>query len=278
MIKSHFILLIGWLAIFVCVASVVVFADDFDNDGLGEAGGGSNTGMCGNFSRTAHLTMTNLRSPTAADLERGRLILRTMRGALAKYSDYKIALADGYLPYAPSATGPVVHFANRAATAAEYAGDFDLGHPGSLLYEKGMLWGYKLVGAMYDAPVGDTPDQLDKLIPLGIARWHAHTNICLPAGVTEHDVINGNFAIRARSTFSESGGGALGDRGLVNDSLRARFGFMADPRFGFRGLISTKIECEAAGGNFHAQIFAWMVHIYPFVGDDFKVAFSTEGP
>lgn len=274
--KSRIILVIGLLAILIGV-SVVVLADDFDNDGLGVTDGGSSTGMCGNFSRTAHLTMTNLRSPTAADLERGRLILRTMRERLAKYSDYKIALADGYLPYAPSASGPVVHFANPTATAAEYAGDFDPGHPGSLLYEKGMLWGYKLVGAMYDAPVEDSPDQLDKLIPLGIARWHAHTNICLPAGVTEHDVIDGNFAIRTRSTLAQSGGG-FGDRGFVSDSLRARFGFMADPRFGFRGLISTKSECEAVGGNFHAQIFAWMVHVYPFVSDDLKVAFATEAP
>ena len=83
-------------------------------------------------------------------------------------------------------------------------GDFDLARPGSLLYEKKTFGGYKLVGAMYDAPAGDTPEQLDALIPLSLSHWHAHTNICLPNGVTEDDVMNGNVAARMRPDISSA--------------------------------------------------------------------------
>jgi hypothetical protein len=40
---------------------------------------------------------------------------------------------------------------------------------------------YVLVGAMYSAPSDYTYDQLDAIIPLSVAHWHAHTNICLPS-------------------------------------------------------------------------------------------------
>jgi len=35
------------------------------------------------------------------------------------------------------------------------------------------------------------------------------------------------------------------------------------PLFGGRGSITTETACEAAGGRFHAQIFGWMLHVYP---------------
>ena len=101
-----------------------------------------------------HMTMTESRPMTPADTQRGEQIIATMRAKLSKYEDYKVAMADGYLPYMESVPQDVYHFSNRAATMAEYMGDFDLAHPGSLLYEKKTLGGYKLVGAMYDAPAG----------------------------------------------------------------------------------------------------------------------------
>jgi hypothetical protein len=45
------------------------------------------------------------------------------------------------------------------------------------------------------------------------------------------------------------------------------------------GTIADAGECEAVGGNFHPQIFGWMVHVYPFAGtDDLKVAFGMDAP
>ena len=55
-------------------------------------------------------------------------------------------------------------------------------------------------------------------------------------------------------------------------------GYLADPRFGFTGTISNQADCEAADGNFHKQIFGWMIHVYPFTSEDLKVAFSLAAP
>src|SRR5260370_23974284 len=159
----------------------------------------------------------------------------------------------------------VYHFSNRELTAAEYMGDFDLARPGSLLYEKKTFGGYKLVGAMYDAPAGDTPEQLDALIPLSLSHWHAHTNICLPKGITEADVMNGNVAARMRPDIS-SGARApteFGRGGGAGDAVRRRAGYLADPRFGFTRTISNQADCDAADGNFHKPIFGVKVHLFP---------------
>jgi hypothetical protein len=174
----------------------------------------------------------------------------------------------------PSIPQDVYHFASRELTADEYAGDTNIERPGALLYEKKTFGGYKLVGAMYSAPANYTLDQLDAIIPLSLTHWHAHTNICLPPGMTEQDVMNGN--IRGHATAASIPNSPMGFS--AGTGARMRFGYMADPRFGFAGTISARADCEAVGGNFHPQIFGWMVHVYPFQSDDLKVAFSTEAP
>jgi hypothetical protein len=267
------------LAATIALAAIVLFAsahaDDAEGTDVGSDSSNSTTGMCGHMKITPHMTMTELRPMTPADTARGQQIIRTMREKLSQYEDYKVAIAAGYVPYMPTVPQDVYHFASRARTASEYAGDFDLAEPGSLLYEKKLFGGWKLVGAMYDAPAGDTPAQLDKLVPLGLVRWHAHTNICLPAGVTEQDVFNGEIHARPNITsvhdFDEMGR-------PVGEMARMRFGYLADTRFGFTGTIADEASCEAVGGNFHKQIFSWMVHVYPFASEDFRVAFSMDAP
>ena len=261
------------------VTALVSYVVADDSDGIKVCVGGSAVSQMGSSLRLSdHMTMTEPRPATPADTLRGEQIIATMRTKLSKYQDYKVAIADGYVPYMESVPQDVYHFSNRVATAAEYMGDFDLAHPGSLLYEKKTFGGYKLVGAMYDAPSSDTPEQLDALIPLSLSHWHAHTNICLPAGVTEADVINGNIAAQARPDISSAVDSDHGFSRGSGESLRMRVGYMADPRFGFTGTISNQADCEAAGGNFHKQIFGWMIHVYPFASDDLKIAFSTEAP
>ncbi len=246
---------------------------DMSNDSAasGDAGSGAVGGMGKHLSMGAHMTMTKLRAPTAEDSARAAVILQTMREQLSKYQDYKVAEADGYEPFMESVPQDVYHFSSKPATQAEYLGDVDLKRPGSLLYEKKTFGGYKLVGAMYSAPPTYTPEQLDQIIPLGLARWHAHTNICLPAGLTEADVMEGRIMPAHHRMSAE-------DRGTFHRS-DPRLGYFADPRFGFTGTIWQAGECEAVGGTFHPQIFGWMVHVYPFAGtDDVKVAFGMDAP
>jgi hypothetical protein len=99
-----------------------------------------------------------------------------------------------------------------------------------LLYEKHGD-DYKLIGVMYTAPKYTSEDQLNERIPLSIAQWHAHVNLCIPP----------------------------------SDKKREAWG--PNARFGLAGSISTKTECESAGGKFIPQIFGWMVHVYPFEHD-----------
>jgi hypothetical protein len=265
----------------VCSLAIAHDMDRMDMSSSDDSSAGSGTGAMGqmgaHMKMSDHMTMTESRPATPADTQRGEEIVATMRAKLSKYQDYNVAIADGYVPYMESVPQDVYHFANRAATAAEYLGDFDLAHPGSLLYEKKTFGGYKLVGAMYDAPASDTPAQLDALIPLSLSHWHAHTNICLPRGVTEADVINGNVGNNMRPDISSAVDSPNYGR-RAGDGDRIRFGYLADQRFGFTGTISNQADCQAVGGNFHKQIFGWMIHVYPFASDDLKVAFSTDAP
>ena len=257
-------LLVGSIAISSAIA-------DMEGMDMGDTGGdtGAVGGMGKHMTMSAHMTMTAARAATSEDSTRAALILQTMRTELAKYQDYKVAEANGYKPYMESVPQDVYHFSSVEQTQAEYLGDVDLRRPGSLLYEKKTFGGYKLVGAMYSAPKDYKPEQLDKIIPLGLTHWHAHTNICLPAGLTEDDVMSGRI-MPAHRTAASMGSGVQTD---------PRLGYFADPRFGFNGTIANASDCEAAGGTFHPQIFGWMVHVYPFAGtDDTKVAFGMDAP
>lgn len=60
--------------------------------------------------------------------------------------------------------------------------------------------------------------------------------------------------------------------------INQHLGFLADGRFCFDGKIADAAACESAGGHFIPQAFGWMVHVYPFNGDDLKVAFGTSVP
>lgn len=267
-------------AIALLAAALIVapaFADDMQ--GMDMGGDSSNSAfnqMGKHMEMGPHMTMTPMRAATPADTQRAEEILEKVRTALAKYKDYKAAEADGYEPFMESVPQDVYHFANRQQTGAEYLGDIDLAHPGSLLYEKKTFGGYKLVGVMYSAPPDYTPEQLDKIIPLGIAQWHAHTNICLPAGVTVQDVMNGRVMPPRPdvTSVSEMNHGRSASNG---DAMRMRMGYVADDRFGFQGTIADQATCESSSGDFQKQIFGWMVHVYPF-SDDLKASFGQEAP
>lgn len=174
----------------------------------------------------AHMKMTTLRQLKPGDKERADAVVKAARSAAEKYTDYKVALADGYEIFMPNHPQKMYHFTNYRY-AFEAGTHFNPDHPTSLLYQK-QGDGYKLIGVMYTAPKRFTENQLEERIPLSIAQWHAQVNLCLPP---------------------------MGMR-------QAAYGRQA--KFGLAGSISTEQDCDAAGGHFLPQVFGWMVHVYPF--------------
>jgi hypothetical protein len=221
-----------------------------------------------------HMRMTDLRSLSPEDEARARDILATLRRSLVRYRDYRVALAKGMRIFLPGIPQDVYHFTDYATTGQEYQGRFDISHPGSLLYAKNPDGGYTLVGAMYSAAPEATPDDLDAIVPLSVARWHVHTNICLPHDLTIDDLLRNDVG----ADHIDEPGMLPVSAGPTAVELNHRYGFLADGRFGFEGKISDARTCDAAGGHLVDQAFGWMVHVYPFSGDDLKVAFGMDVP
>jgi hypothetical protein len=178
----------------------------------------------GENSHKLHMTMTGMRAENPQDIERAKQIATQLRGAIEKYKDYRVALADGYRIFLPNIPQPEYHFTNYWNGFLESM-TFNPERPTSLLYRK-TATGYELRGAMYTMPRSATEDELNARVPLSVAMWHLHTNLCMPR---------------------------LGQ-------LRT-----ADwTKFGLGGSIATQDACDAAGGRFHPSIFGWMVHVYPY--------------
>ncbi|MGA9801311.1 MAG: hypothetical protein WBQ68_20000 [Terriglobales bacterium] len=173
-----------------------------------------------------HMKMTTLRDLKPGDQEKADEVVTAARKAAEKYIDYKVALADGYRIFLPNVPQKQYHFTNYRY-AFEAAIQFNPEHPTSLLYQK-TGDGYKLIGVMYTAPKNSNWNDLDERIPLSIAQWHAHINLCMPPADKKSEAWGPNA------------------------------------KFGLAGSITTRDACEAAGGKFMPQIFGWMVHVYPF--------------
>lgn len=264
--------LIAIIAVGVCPAR----AHDIGamTDGAARARTGAMGQMGSHMSMGPHMVMTESRPATPADIERAKEIVDTLRTSISKYRNYRVALANRYVPFLPSIPQEVYHFTNFSDAGEEYNGHFDLKHPGSLLYVRKGPDDYGLVGAMYSAPPDTTSEQLDQLIPLSVGTWHAHTDICLPEGITLNDLLRGD--VGAGGAFMP--GMIPASQNPRAEEINRQFGVFADGRFGFVGKIADEAQCKAAGGHFIQQAFGWMIHVYPFAGDDLKVAFSTDVP
>jgi hypothetical protein len=171
-----------------------------------------------------HMHMTSPRPQTTADVQRASEIVKELRAGIEKYKDYHVALEEGYKIFLPNVPQPEYHFTNYGHGFLE-AFTFDPARPTSLLYKK-TADGYELVGAMYTMPKRAKEEQLNERVPLSVATWHLHTNLCMP----------------------------------VRDQRKT-----ADyTKFGLHGSITTQDACDAAGGNFHPVVFGWMVHVYTY--------------
>jgi hypothetical protein len=171
-----------------------------------------------------HLRLTTRRPEGPGDRVRAAAILAALRPAVERYRDYHVALQNGYNIFLPDVPQPIYHFSNYEKGFAETF-QFRPDQPTSLLYNK-THEGYELVGAMYTASQAESEADLDARVPLSIAQWHVHVNICLPS----------------------RGAAATADWS----------------KFGPAGSISTHQACTEAGGRFFPQLFGWMVHVYPF--------------
>jgi len=173
---------------------------------------------------SAHMYMSAPRPSNPTDLRRANEIAEQLREGIAKYKDYHVALNEGFTIFMPNVPQKEYHFTSYANAIAGRA-VFDPAMPTSLLYKKTPT-GYELVGAMYTMPKSATEEQLNERVPLSVATWHLHTNLCVPP----------------------------------KDQFKT-----ADwSKFGLRGSIATQEECNAAGGKFSPVIFGWMVHVYPY--------------
>jgi hypothetical protein len=171
-----------------------------------------------------HMKWTALRPANPQDAQRAEEIVQVLRQALAKYKDYWVAMQDGFVPMHPERKPRHYHFANRERRFLAKVRVNPV-EPTALLYRK-TADGYEIEGAMYTAPMDMSEEQLNERIPLSVAQWHAHVNVCVaPDG-------SGRRITRRQ--------------------------------FGFKGTIANESECRQAGGRFVPQAGGWMIHVYPF--------------
>lgn len=178
-----------------------------------------------------HMHMTAMRPANAADQQRANEIAEKLKAGMEKYRDYHVALSEGFKIFMPNVPQKEYHFTSYTNGFLE-AFTFDPARPTSLLYKKTAA-GNELVGAMYTMPKRATEEQLNERVPLSVATWHLHTNLCMP----QREAMHG-----------------------------------ADwTKFGLKGSIATQEACEAAGGRFSPVVFGWMVHVYPYEASPEKV-------
>jgi hypothetical protein len=183
-----------------------------------------------------HMYMTPLQPKQPGDEEKAKAVVAEAKAAIERYKDYRKALLDGYVIANPKLKQPQYHFLNKANTR-EADLHFDPSKPTALLYRRTPMQEYKLEGVMYTANPDATEDELNQRIPLSVARWHRHINVC----------------------------DAPDDR--VRDYQAAH------PKFGMFGSINTQEACTAERGIFHPYMFTWMIHIFPYE-PEFKDVFS----
>jgi hypothetical protein len=197
---------------------------DMSDQHTAEAGAVHDMASGAHDAHNLHMYVTAPRPQTPGDLQRANEIVTQLRSGIEKYKDYHVALDDGFKIFMSDIPQPEYHFTSYK-NGFLGASNFDPSSPTSLLYKK-TSGGYALVGAMYTMPKRATEEQLNARVPLSIASWHLHTNLCLPPR----------------------------DRMCSADFTK----------FGLKGSIATQDACDAAGGRFQPSIFGWMVHVYPY--------------
>lgn len=145
---------------------------------------------------SAHMSFTASRPGTAIDSARALGVVRALRTAIQPYQTLDAAERAGYRPRRnpDSMRGAGLLHAGRgtrrfpAAETSRLSAEnsrpsdeptFDPRAPQALLFRRAPDGRMQLAGAMFVAPPGATADELDSMIPLSIAHWHRHLNVCV---------------------------------------------------------------------------------------------------
>lgn len=185
---------------------------------------------------TAHLLTTDRRPASAADSLRADELVVAIRDAIEKYATPDLAARDGYreLRDGDTTARAIVHVFNWRY-AIEEAVRFNPAKPAALIYRRGRN-GYRLLGATYMAPGASTEEVLDQRVPLSVAQWHQHVDLCVPK---------------------------------PDDTARwSEVGADGKPVFGPESAIDTQAGCDAVAGVFKPRVFGWMLEARVFVSDN----------
>jgi hypothetical protein len=125
-----------------------------------------------------HIKWTAKRKADPGDDERAARVARALKQAIEKYKDYRVALNKGFQPFLPNVPQPHYYFTKKL-NSFRAALTFDPAQPTVLLYRRADNE-YKLIGAMYIAPKDAGEEELHAHVPLSVAQWHAHVNVCIP--------------------------------------------------------------------------------------------------
>jgi hypothetical protein len=192
--------------------------------------------MSGAMAASAHVRVSAKRAMTAADSVKAMEIAERLRRDLGVYKDTADAVRDGYQLFLPNVKNQKVYHFTKWSEGFWSAFRWNPSRPTSLLYKRDSTSGrLKLVGAMFTMPRRASDDALNKRVPLSVAQWHLHTNLCVPRNGEE-------------SRFTEKRDGRL--------------------LFGLEGTIATRAACDAERGVFRENLFGWMVHANVYEGVD----------
>jgi hypothetical protein len=178
-----------------------------------------------------HMKMSALRPAQSGDAEKADEVVKAARAAMEKYKDPAAAEADGYKLFLPQVKHQKQYHYTSYANAFAAAFHFDPSKPTSLLYADDKDGKKQLIGVMYTAPARFTEDQLNERVPLSVAQWHQHVNLCMPPKDKRAELLDPSSEVHHK--------------------------------FGLLGSIATESECTTAGGTFKPRIFGWMIHAYP---------------
>jgi hypothetical protein len=131
----------------------------------------------------SHMALTDPRPERPGDRQRADAIVAGAKRAMTRYPDAAAAERAGFAKFLPGVPLPIEHYTSPQYAREQWGGQLDPDHPTSLIFERHGT-NLALVGVMYTAGASFTPDRLDALVPLSVARWHRHVDYCFaPPGL-----------------------------------------------------------------------------------------------
>ncbi len=152
-----------------------------------------------------HVKWTARRKPVPDDEERAAQVAQTLKQAIEKYKDYRVALNKGFQPFLPNVPQPYYYFMKKL-NGFKAALTFDPEQPSAVLYRRTER-DYELIGALYIAPKDASERELNSRVPLSVAQWHAHVNVCIPPkGTTDWTRFGVRGSIATEKDCTKAGG------------------------------------------------------------------------